>query len=265
MRSVVILLALASIASQSNAETSPVVTSELEKYAPLQIQPSIASQWGLSPEEAGQYERVRQRFESFSDAAISPLEVLGMNASSPSEKRRYAEMYVRAQGQHVREALEWGVYVEAAAREIQVESYIASSPTLQASLETEANRLKVVQREWFGFDKSPEVRNSTSGNGIQAAIISSRGVLFVKPNCVECDTEFQSLRGEVESGQLVALDVVFAGMKTPDRKVITEWAARVGVTPSSVRDRKITLNYEGSNWAAMRNGKDIPYAIRPSK
>ncbi|HBM3184865.1 TPA: TIGR03759 family integrating conjugative element protein [Klebsiella oxytoca] len=54
-----------------------------------------AAEWGLTEEEWQRYERLRNGRRGIQSPAADPVTLLGLEARSPQERRRYAEMLVR--------------------------------------------------------------------------------------------------------------------------------------------------------------------------
>lgn len=253
MQRLLILCAVMIIPCIGSAESAPTVgVSEIE---PTQVE----TIWGLDPDEIHQYRNIEPAIRSFVDPSITPLEVLGMYADSAQDRRAYAVRFVEANIKHTRKALEWGVYVEEAARSISLAQHLESSPEIQRSLSKEKTRLKKVQREWFGLDK-PQ-KNSV----FHSKIVQARGSLFVAPDCKECELKFHEQYKRVREGDLIGLDVVFADMGAPDRALISRWANTMGLDMGDVASRRVTLNYEGETWKAQRAGRPVPLFLGDSK
>ena len=216
--------------------------------------PSTAQAQGLTAAEVETFERVRAAMVPFVDENISPLEVLGISAQSVEEKRQFAQRFVELQLAHTRAALEWAVFVEEAAERVNAREYIAQSDAINNALKAEKNRLKAEQRKYFGFDKKP-----IQSTAFQQALIAHRKVIFITPGCQQCNEMFQDILVDVKAGEVPAVDVVFADMGAEHSREISQWAASVGLDPSLTRARKVTLNFEGKRWRALRGSNALPY------
>ena len=106
-----------SVASRSS---QPVTTSTSSAQATTADQADLfaAQVWGLSMEEI---QRAKQLLKgpraSFSIPNLSPIEALGIHARSDAERRKYAEMFARAQHADTERVLAWAMaYQEAIQR-----------------------------------------------------------------------------------------------------------------------------------------------------
>jgi integrating conjugative element protein (TIGR03759 family) len=259
-RLVVVALACCLGAAQAATQTSGVASTELTKQSKLQ------SDWGLSDSEASRYAQALARLAPFLDVEnIGPLEVLGMSAESEQEKRALAHRHVRAMLAHQVKAIEWSLYVEEAAKAVKPGQVIAELSMVDKALKNEGARLQGRKTKYFSRRLGTSSSRSTSGDFMAQAAIASRLVLFVEPACAPCDLAFDEAREKLSAGQLLGVDVVFAGMKSADKRVITEWAIKRGIQAESVTRRVITLNYENDAWEALRADREVPVAVRAGK
>jgi len=68
----------------------------------------LAQIWGITPEEMQRaITLLKGPRASFSVSNMSPVEALGIHARTPAERRKYADLFVRAFHQDVERALAW--------------------------------------------------------------------------------------------------------------------------------------------------------------
>jgi hypothetical protein len=106
-----------SVASRSS-QTGTTSSSAAQSTTIDQADQFAAQVWGLSLEEI---QRAKQLLKgpraSFSIPNLSPIEVLGIHARSDAERRKYAEMFARAQHADTERVLAWAMaYQEAMQR-----------------------------------------------------------------------------------------------------------------------------------------------------
>lgn len=92
---VVLLLCAASSSAQSHQATS-VQRKDTETTQDRQSAAEFAARWGLSEDEYHRYETAMAGLRGrVSDPSITPIEVLGIEARTDADRRKYAEAWVR--------------------------------------------------------------------------------------------------------------------------------------------------------------------------
>ncbi len=150
---IVAWMALSCASAASAADTSTVTvrptlqdTTSLGARASLRTDEIIASYqlsqqeqaqfWGLTLEEMARATALlRGPRASFSVANLSPIEALGIHARSEGERRRYAELMVRAQHLDVERSLAWVREIAAAKQRLYPNDVVVSFeglPPIQA-------------------------------------------------------------------------------------------------------------------------------------
>ena len=185
-----------------------------------------AREWGLSSQEFQRYRTLMQGSRGVYSPGLDPLTALGIEAQSDAERRRYAELQVRAEAQRVQKELAY----DQAYRDAWSRLY----PNLQP---VQAGGQAATQA-------SPAVR----GNG--------RLAVFVTDSCSACTERVQALQS---AGQ--AFDLYLIGSQNDDAR-IRRWAVLAGVDPAKVRGRQITLNHDAGRWVQLGLGGELPAVVR---
>jgi len=81
-------------------------TGSAERQSTVQRNDSaVAQEWGLSSQEFQRYRTLMQGSRGVYSPGLDPLTALGIEAQSDAERRRYAELQVRAEAQRVQKEL----------------------------------------------------------------------------------------------------------------------------------------------------------------
>jgi len=185
-----------------------------------------AQEWGLSNQEYQRYQTLMQGSRGVYSPGLDPLTALGIEAQSDAERRRYAELQVRAEAQRVQKELAY----EQAYRDAWNRLY----PNLQP-----------VQA---GGQAAPQVSPAVRGSG--------RLAVFVSDSCAACTERVQALQS---AGQ--DFDLYLIGSQNDDAR-IRRWAVLAGIDPAKVRARQITLNHDGGRWVQLGLGGELPALVR---
>lgn len=181
-----------------------------------------AQQWNLQPDEWQRYQELMDGPLGIYSPNLDPLTALGISARSAEERRRYAELQVRAEIQRVERELAYQRAYDEAFKRLY------------------PNLLPVD----FGASSQPAMSAIPSGNG--------RTAVFVRDNCVACDTKVLELQ---TTG--TAFDIYMVGSQDDDT-AIRRWATKIGIDPQKVFSRAITLNHDAGRWQSLGVGGDLP-------
>ena len=215
-------LALASLLSFVSAQalatetvTSPSVHSKVEPIDTLHPQAQVMRAWGLTEAEAMRYEALmRGPRGSFSVGTISPLEVLGIHAETPAQRRAYADRLVRL-------------------------LYEDTERVLAFERETQAAWQRL-GRPMFAPARLP---GRTARPAIdKGQLWGKRLAVFVAlkdcPRCAASARELVRMTGT--ESPLTGLDIYV--IDTRDAEAIRTFARGLGIAPEAVSSRRITLN-----------------------
>ncbi len=186
--------------------------------------------WGLSKAEWHRYRRLMQGIRgSISPASISPIEVLGIHARDPQERRRYAERWAH-------------------------------------TMHEDADRILAFQRAYDEamrrlYPNEPLIDvNRLNEPGVTAASHSTHRLLFfTRLDCPECDVVLGRLLSRMD--QVEGIDIYVDGEKAGDDDAVRAWAARQSIKGAWVRSRRITLNYDDGTLARLTSGQGDPPAL----
>ena len=145
------LFLLYSLSVQAEEST---LSSQQSTEIPLRVQ-SSAQHWGLTPEEWARYETLKQGERGIWSPSLDPLTTLGVEASTDTERRRYAGLLVEKEHQRVEKELAF-------------------------------------QR---AYDEAWKTRfpGLTPVASVTSADNTTRLAVFVRENCPSCDTRLTSL------------------------------------------------------------------------
>ncbi|ECC2036688.1 TIGR03759 family integrating conjugative element protein [Salmonella enterica] len=171
--------------------------------------------WGLSDKEWQQYQQVLKGPRATQSPGIDPLMALGLEAKSASERRHFAEMWVREEYARVEKELAFQREVDAAWKRLY------------------PNTLSV---------------NMGNASGI-AHDTQGRLALFVKENCVQCDARLSAVLADNRPVDIYLVD------SAGSDDTIRQWALAHHIPVDKVRSRQITLNHDNGNWLKYGQGR----------
>ncbi|CAJ2792690.1 integrating conjugative element protein, PFL_4693 family [Burkholderia pseudomallei] len=228
LRFACIAACLMSVAGVATAQTRTAVSSSaksIERASPIGASDEArAHAWGLDAAEWSRYQQLVQGPLGIYSPNIDPLTALGIEARSDAERQHYAELQVRAEAQRVQKELIYQHAYDAAWKRLypdQVPVRPLTSPS------------------------RPEVSLAHTG----------RLAVFVKDDCAACDARVQQLQA---SG--AAFDIYMVGSRGNDAR-IRAWAQRIGIDPTKVRTRTITLNHDAGRWLMLGGQGTLPAVL----
>ncbi|WP_420793932.1 MULTISPECIES: TIGR03759 family integrating conjugative element protein [Pseudomonas] len=185
-----------------------------------------AREWQLSSEEWARFQALMQGPLGTYSPNLDPLTALGIEARSDEERHRYAELQVRAEAHRVEKLLAYQRAYDEAWQRLHPDMPRVILPGAEPSF-------------------SPV---TTASN--------ERPALFVQDDCTACDRVAQQLQA---SG--ADFDIYVVGSHTDDDRIRT-WAQRIGIDPTRVRSRNITLNHDAGRWFSLGLPGDLPALVR---
>lgn len=210
-------------------------TTGASRIAPTQTQSSIeraheeqlAREWDLKNEEWARYRELMRGPLGMYSPNLDPLTALGIEARSDEERARYAQLQVRMEALRVERLLAYQRAYDVAWQRLY--PTLARVKTLAGAMTDEAS--------------------TPTGSDARLAV-------FVKDGCPGCDARVQQLQAKGRP-----FDLYMVGSRGDDA-VIRRWAARVGVDPTKVRQRSITLNHDAGRWLTIGGQGDLPAVLR---
>ena len=229
MRLALTLTVVATVATFAVAQNAPtaesrIVRSQDRPATDTALDESLARDWGLQAEEWARYRRLMEGPLGVYSPNLDPLTALGIEAHTDEERRRYAELQVRAEARRTEKLLAYQRAYDTAWKRLH--------PTLQ-----------------------PVVLAGAS-DGASTSSASSRLAVFVKAECPPCEQ-----RGKQLQAAGTAVDLYMVGSRQDDAR-IRQWAVLAGIDPAKVRARTITLNHDAGRWLSLGVQGELPAVVR---
>ncbi|MCX4030189.1 TIGR03759 family integrating conjugative element protein [Endozoicomonas sp. SM1973] len=202
--------------SQSNGQYSATQTLEQKKIR--------ATQWGLSLSEWQRYETILQGPKGTWYSTLDPTHVLGLDAKSDEERRKYARLQVEVESARVSSELAF----QRAFHQAQKEMYPDLLPIDNSK-----------------FLKSP-LENMLSGGQYQE---QGRAIYFVDLACEDCRYTIQKLIRKAGSQWLSGVD--FYILNTKNKRTIIDWATQQKIPTELVNRKLITLNIDNGTYQKL--------------
>lgn len=110
--SLCLVLLCVSTAVFAHADRTQVIEHSTQETSSEQVQ-TLSTEWGLTYQEWLRYQQVMaQKQRGLWSPGLDPLTALGVSAESTSERKRFAELYVRAEFVRVRQELAFQMAVD---------------------------------------------------------------------------------------------------------------------------------------------------------
>ncbi|WP_313054347.1 TIGR03759 family integrating conjugative element protein [Pseudomonas lopnurensis] len=219
-------LLLGDVALGADIHNSSTPTSRSRSTSIERNDEQSAREWQLSSEEWVRFRELMQGPLGTYSPNLDPLTVLGIEARSDEERRRYAELQVQAEAHRVEKLLAYQHAYDEAWQRLHPDMPRVILPGAEPAF-------------------SPLATASTE-----------RPALFVQDDCTACDRVAQRLQA---SG--ADFDIYVVGSRADDEHIRT-WAQRIGIDPARVRSRKITLNHDAGRWLSLGMPGDLPALVR---
>lgn len=214
---------------ERNSEAAHSNTVEASETTTGEAASREAAAWGLTREEWTRYKEIMRGPLGTWSPGLDPLTALGIEARSEAERIRIAELQARAEARRVEKLL-----------------------TYQRAYDAAFQRLFPGQLRIQPMQDVPNTVASAPGS----AASSTRQALFVEANCPPCDARARQLQS---AG--ISFDVYYVDAK-PDDVRLRQWAKTVGIDPTKVRARAITLNHDAGRWKTLNLPGGLPALVR---
>ena len=185
----------------------------------------LAQDWGLQAEDWVRYRQLQRGPLGVYSPNLDPLTALGIEARNDDERRRFAELQVRAESARVTKELAYQRAYDQAWKRLH--------PTLQVVTLTGATNSSPVQSQ---------------GNG--------RLALFIEEHCMACTLQVKKLQATGSE-----FDLYMVGTDNDDDR-LRQWAQRMALDPRSVRERRVTLNHDAGRWNSLGVTGGLPALVR---
>lgn len=229
----------------------------------------LARIWGLKEEEIERYQALKIADQHYSDPKITPYEVLGKYARTPEEAERYAAIVIEKELEQYIRAMDWAATVDNVRKARPIEAQLdllQSSRVVQTYLKNQGIDVDGWIGELSGTSLNRLLDLDVSGGNQRAAKpVAPRVSYFVDARACDqsCELGWDQLRGMQTLKAVSGIDVIFVGEnKTkPSKLEVSSWAQARGISVEEVDRKEITLNFESTRFATIRNNRDIPVAI----
>lgn len=216
------------LAQNTSSTLSSTIASSRERPATIaRSDEQQARDWGLRDNEWTRYRELMEGPLGVYSPNLDPLTALGIEARSDEERRRYAELQVKAEARRVEKTLAYQRAYDAAWHRL--------APGIQRVNLPGTNQV---------------------GSGARIPQDTDRSAVFVTDACPACDQTVQRLQA---SG--AEFDVYVVGSRADDAR-IHEWARRTRIDPAKVRAGRITLNHDGGRWLSLGLQGELPAVVR---
>ncbi len=194
-----------------------------------------AGRFGLKIEEFQKYESIMKGPRGFRSTNANPIAVLGAEAQTAEERKRYAEMAARSEFRMLEQDLAFQREYSAAHKRLFGNMKAINPKALDGDLKS----IRALQGE------------PRSGDRI---------LYFTYLDCEACIPYVQKLTNYVSDKRGIALDIYFIDSGGEDAK-IQNWAREQQLSPALVRQRKVTLNHDQGKLNRIDGTKIAPSAL----
>ena len=187
---------------------------------------SLAKQWMLKETDWLKYKQIMSGPRGVWSPGLDPLTALGVSETDLTERKRYADIWIKVETKRTELELAFEVQRQIAAKEFHGDTLLINNT--EWIKDWEKNRAKIRIQVLFFADVSCKK---------------------------ECKEKFNTLYASV--GRTTRLDIYFSkGASTTE---IGEWAAYMKIPPEVVKSRAVTLNFDEGEYSKMKvDFEDLP-------
>lgn len=221
---------------------------QAQQTSQLDLVQREATRWGLTTEE---YERYLFEMKGLrgklSDDSITPYEVLGIQAESSAEQRRYALMYVEAMAADTQRVLDF-------------------SRIVHQTWQREYGDVSLLN---VGLINQQRRRNGSKWGPIAEILnpsqITGRLSIFVPIDCGSCRNDIVDIVDQVGAGLLPGADLYVLNAPSDSDRAVRDWARSMQVPIELVSSRKVTLNVDTGEFDVISEqlGQSLPASAMP--
>lgn len=175
----------------------------------------LGEKWGVSNSEYDRYLFLKESIRGVQSPNLDPVTTLGIEARNDSERRHYAELWVKQEYERTEKELKFQREVDAAWKRLM-----------------------------------PNMLPVNMGNAAGIAHDSGgRLALFVREaDCQRCDARLSAVLADKRP-----VDIYLVDSEGSDQK-LRNWAHQHRIPAEQVRERRITLNHDAGRWMRYGNG-----------
>ena len=242
------LVMMAGTAAQAESPDGAVQEVETERTATeITLLDEDARRWGITTDEYRRYQKAllgpRGRL---SVANISPIEVLGIEATTTAERDRYAEIWVEMIRADTAKALAFTRAVQDAWERLHPDEPLVDRRIINLE------RAKGDSR-WGPIPLGDKDEASADDHLL----------LFTKTACDSCNVDVRHLVKQVEGGVYAALDIYVLDIAEGDVEGVQDWAGRLAIPPHLVQDGTLTLNFDRGALQTLTNSLQFTPSSMP--
>lgn len=234
-----VMLATQAFATPAQPQTTGATVAEvsaLEKHRLENLQRQVdkitreslkeqATQWGLTPEDYQHYQQLMSGPRGTQSPGLDPLSTLGIEATTPAERRRFAELWVKQEYARTEKELAFQREVNVAWKRL----YPDALPV--------------------NMGKAAGIAHDTGG----------RLALFVRQkDCKTCDARLRAILADNRPVDIYLVD------SAGNDNTLRAWAKAHNIPADKVRSRQITLNHDGGRWMRFGDGL-MPVVLQQGK
>lgn len=213
-----VLLVLATFRSQGAPHETSIADSEVNALSIATNNESLTPQeknlaklWLLNESDWKKYKVLMKGPRRIWSPGLDPITALGVSETNESERRRYADIWMKVETRKVELELAFEVERMAAAERLH-------------------GNKKLVKNDAWIADWSKKHRE-----------VTTKISLFIDAECIKaCSDYFMQLKASM--GVRSVLDIYFAQGATSEKA--GSWAREMNIDPNVVRSRQITLNFD---------------------
>ncbi|MDN3519062.1 TIGR03759 family integrating conjugative element protein [Aquisalimonas lutea] len=219
------------------ARGSQVERSRARDTGPVDIERLRSSgQWNLDDEEWQRFETLMNGPRGLWTPNLDPVWVLGINARSDAERRRYAEMAVeRERARAARELAFQRAYDQAWDRLYPDRKIVDVDPRDSGGQPASGNR--------------PATHGGMQSVSFDAVGAGDRLVLVAGLDCRRCRRVLTRLVSALDNGAEWELDVFLLDAVADEE--VRQWATALEIPPELVQSQRLTLNRDDGTLAAF--------------
>jgi integrating conjugative element protein (TIGR03759 family) len=176
-----------------------------------------AKVWNITTDDWLRYEKIMQSKGQYLWKDLDPITVLGLNARTDSERKRYAEKLAKLEFSNAQKV----ILLDRAYNKAFHDLY---------------GKLPVVDPSKLNIGRAKASLLSVPKASVKGEF-GDRYIAFVNTQCRACNSMVKQVLGSLQLG--VSLDIHF---NNDSRQAITRWATKQGISPESVEVGTITLN-----------------------
>lgn len=208
IRVIAVLIVLVPLISAQADTVSTTVQEQPVAKTREQIATAASAHWGLTPQEWMTYKRIMEDKRGVWSPGLDPITALGVSTDTVSERKRYADLYVRTEFERTRKELAFQLMVDSAWARL--------------------------------YPNTPRISKRSAASDASQA--KHRYALIVTPDCLECEAVMAQRLSTMISEAQEGVDVHVAGTGG-DNAVLKRWIASRPEVLAALKAGRATVNH----------------------